>query len=285
MARSITVIKEQIRTQKNTESALSDLKFYEEGGSKTGIANLWAYTTAVVINLFEQLLDIFKTEIEESIAKGGAGTTPWLRERILEFQTGYNVEYDNGVVAYSEEDTDAQIITRCSVTEDGNRVIKAKVAKSDPPEALSTSEKTELEFYLNQIKFAGTQIDIVSKAADQLYIEAVVEYDGQYAGVIQDSVEESLEAYCENLSSDENFNGLIEVNAIVDAIQSTEGVKRVKVVEIGLRADGVVFASRSTIYNLTTGVNTLKQETDSGYVVPEASSGNTFSDKITYTAV
>ncbi len=281
MAREIAVIKAQIIAEKNAQTSLADLN----SPSQTAIWNLWAFITAVAISLFEQLLDVFKVDLEARIARAGAGTIPWLRDRILEFQSGDDVEYKDGVIAYPVVDITKQIITRCSVTQDGNRVVKAKVAKSEPPAPLSVDESTELEFYLNQIRFAGTQINIVNQDADFLAVSAVVEFDGQYASSIQDSVIAALTSYLANLSTVENFNGLIEVNEIETAIRSATGAKRVKLTEVAVRAYNQDFVDRNIVYSLSGGIDLLKFETIAGYAVEETESGETFTDSITYVAV
>lgn len=281
MAREIAVIKQQIIDEKNAQTSLVDLN----SPSQTAIWNLWAFITAVSINIFEQLLDVFKIDIEARISRAGAGTLPWLRDRILEFQSGGDVEYTDGVIAYPVVDTTLNIITRCSVTDDGNRVVKAKVAKSEPPAPLSAPEVTELQFYLAQIRFAGTQINIVNQAADFLAVSAQVEYDGQYASTIQTDVVAALDAYCVNLSTVDNFNGLIEVNAIESAILSAPGAKRVKLTEVAVRAFNQSFATRNIVYSLSGGVDLLKFETVAGYAVQETESGETFTDSITFVAV
>ncbi len=282
MARSIATIKEQIRQEKNNHPSISGFLFFEEGGSRTGIANLWAYITAVVMAIQEQLLDLKITDIESKIAKAGAGTLPWLRDRILEFQTGYNVTYSNGVVSYATIDTDKQILTRCSLKQAGNRIVTAKVAKSDPPEALSSTEKSELEYYIKQIGFAGTDILVVSETSDKMYLECNVYYDGQFASSIQGDVEDALNTFLENLSSAENFGGILKYTDVVDAIQAVSGVKDVLVNELSARANATAFADRSIVYKLSTGVNNRQYEATSGYLVEETTSGQGFSSKITY---
>lgn len=286
MARKIATIKGQIRAEKNNHAELTDLKFAEEGGSKVGFGNNVAYDIAACINILEQLLDVAKDEIDDSISKAGVGTVPWLRERILEFQKGDYVEFDSstGKVEYAVPNTSKQIITRCSVTQDGNRLVKAKVAKSDPPEKLSDSEKQELEFYIKQIQFAGTQINVVSEDPDLLYVEAEVYYDGQYSESIQTSVVTALQDYCENLSDADNFNGQVELNAVEEAIYAVAGVKRVKLIEVSARSATTGFGSRNVIFKLSTGTNNLKYSTSSGYIIEETTSGSTFTDKITFTA-
>ena len=281
MARNIETILQQEIDEKEDQAALDGLN----STSKTAIWRLLLFVHAAAINLLEQVWDIFRAEIEDSIETAGAGSAPWLRERILEFQEGDDVEYNNGVIAYPIVDTTKRIITRCSITQDGNRVVKAKVAKSDPPEPLDSDEQKELRFYLDQIKFAGTQINVISLNPDRLYVNAMIEYDGQYAAVIQSNVETALTNYCTNLSSIDNFNGIVENNAVVDAVQKAPGVKRVKINEIAIRQDDISFSSRNKLFDLSAGIDSLKLETNSGYIIPEDDSGHTFADSITYTAV
>lgn len=283
MARSVQTIKDQIKDAKNTQVPLADIKFKEEGGSAVGIANLWAYITAVCINVLEQLWDLMKFNIESSIAKAGAGTAPWLRERILEFQKGDNVIYSNGKVIYETVDETKRILTRCSVTQDGNRVVKAKVAKSDPPAALSGPEIAELEYYIDKIQFAGTQVNVVSLDADRLYVVAEVRYDGQYSESIHADVVAALDAYCAALSSIDNFNGIVYVNKVQDAIQAVNGVVWVKMQEVAYRPNATGWASRTKIFELATGIDQGKAETVSGYIIGETDPSHTFADTLTFT--
>lgn len=287
MARKIATIKTQIKVEKNKHPELNNLKFAEEGGSKVGIANNLAYDTAASINVLEQLIDVAKSELESLVAKAGAGSVPWLRERIMEFQKGDFVEYNSstGNVEYAVKDPAKRIITRCSVSQDGNRLVKAKVAKSDPPQKISPTEKTELEFYIKQFQFAGTEIKVVSEDPDLLFIEAEVQYDGQYSDSIQATVVTALQNYCKNLSSADKFNGDIELNAVEESIYAVSGVKRVKLIEVSARSATTGFVSRNVIFKLATGTNNLKYSSTSGYIIEETTSGNTFSDKITFVAV
>lgn len=283
MARSIETIKQQMLDTKATLSALSGLT----SNSQVSIFGNIFYVTAAEIAILEQLIDNYIENIETIINAQAIGSIPWLRAKILEFQYGDYVELNTNTfeIAYPTEDETKQIITRCSVKETGNLVVLAKVAKSDPPVALSGAEVTALEDYLDIIKPAGTQINVVSLTSDKLYIVGTVYYSGQYSSVIQDNVEAALESYMENLSSAENFDGIVRVLDIIEAIKSVEGVEDVNLTEIGARADTTLFASRTLVYKLSTGVNLREYETASGYIVEETTSGSTFADTLTYTAV
>jgi hypothetical protein len=280
MARTVQQIYIQIKAQKDAETSLSGLN----SPSNVAIYNLWMWLTAASIALLEQVLDIYQAAIEALIAKAGAGTVPWIRDQILKFQSGDNVEYNNGVVAYTTIDTTKQILTRCSVTQDTNRTINAKVAKSEPPEPLLSGEKTELEYYIKQIQFAGTQINVVSASSDKLYILAEIFYDGQFNSTIQSDVIAALDNYCSTLSSATNFNGTVIGAAIEALILGVPGVKDVDITQIAARADGDAFGSRTIIYDLPTSVNIKQYTTYSGYIIQETDSGHTFTDSLTFTA-
>jgi hypothetical protein len=283
MARSIATIKQQMIDTKATLSALSDLT----SDSQVSIFGNVFHVTATQIGVLEQLIDLYIEEIETIINAQAVGSIPWLRAKILEFQNGDYVELNTSTfaIAYPEIDEALKIITRCSVKETGNLVVQAKVAKSDPPVALSGLEITALEDYLDIIKPAGTQINVVSLTADKLYIFGTVFYSGQYSDVISDNVEAALNDYMTNLSSAENFDGIVRVIEIIDAIQAVEGVVDVNITEVGCRADTVAFASRTVVYKLSTGTNLREYTTVSGYIVEETESGSEFANTLTYTSV
>jgi len=283
MARSIEVIKQQMLDTKASLPALSGLT----SNSQVSIFGQIFFVTATNISVLEQLIDSYIEDIETIINAQAIGSAAWLRAKILEFQFGDFVELDTTTfeIAYPEVNEALKIITRCSVKETGNLVVQAKVAKSDPPVALSGAEQTALEDYLAIIKPAGTQINVVSLTSDKLYIVGTIYYSGQYSSVIQTNVEAALEDYMENLSSAENFDGTVTVLGIIDAIQSVEGVEDVNITEVGARANTTAFASRTVVYKLSTGVNLREYSTAAGYIVEETTSGQTFSDTLTYTAV
>lgn len=283
MARSIEVIKQQLVDFKETLTSLGELT----SNSQVSIWGNLLHTTAVQISILEQLIDAYIADLEATIAAQAIGSTPWIRAKILEFQYGDFVELDTTTfeIAYPEIDEAAKIITRCSVSESGNLIIQAKVAKSDPPVALSAGEQTALEDYLSIIKPAGIQINVISLTSDKLYVVGTIYYSGQYSSVIQTNVEAAITTYMENLSSAENFDGTVRLTEINDAIQAVEGVEDVNITEVGARADTVAFASRTVVYKLSTGVNVREYQTVSGYIVEETTAGSTFADTITYTPI
>lgn len=270
----------------DTKATLSALDGLTSDSQVSLFGNIF-HVTATQVGVLEQLIDLYIQEIETIINAQAIGSIPWLRAKILEFQYGDYVELNTStfVIAYPEVDEALKIITRCSVKEIGNLVVQAKVAKSDPPVALSGAEVTALTDYLDLIKPAGTQINVVSLTGDKLYVNGTIFYSGQYSDVIQTNVESALTDYMENLSSAENFDGIVRLSEVNDAIQAVAGVVDVNIIEVGARAHTVAFTDRTVVYKLSTGTNLREYTTVSGYIVEETESGYTFNDTLAYTSV
>jgi hypothetical protein len=265
MARSIAVIKQQIIDAKNSDPVLSAKLL---SSSQTSTWNLWAFITAVSINLHEQLWDIFKQEVEDIAAKVVPGTAEWLRARVFEFQ--YSSDPSNSqeislidfVPKYPVTDPALRIITSCSVIESGNRVL-VKVAKKNGLVLgpLNDNEIGALRTYIGKIKFAGTNVAAASSEADRIQVIADVFYNGQYSlDVIKPRVFDSIKNYFSNLS----FDGVVYIAKIQDAIQAVPGVVDVVVKNIVPRTNiqpPVAFNPASEFHN--------KYATSAGYVVPE----------------
>lgn len=282
MARQISEIKQELMDAKASVAALDNLT----STSQVSIFGNIFYVTAVEISILEQLIDAYIANIESIINEQAIGSTAWLRAKILEFQYGdyINLDTTTFAISYPTIDETKKIITRCSVKEAGNLIVNAKVAKSDPPEALTGGEVSALQGYIDVIKPAGTQINIVSLAPDKLYIAGNIYYNGQYSAVIQDNVEAAITTYMANLSSATNFNGSVKISSLIDAIQAVEGVTDVNLTEVDARAYTVDFDERTIIYSLSTGVNDREYSTYAGYIIEEDTTDETFADTIAYIA-
>lgn len=249
--------------------------------SSVALYRLFTFVVATCINLFEQTLDIFKTEIETIANEAVPGTDPWVRREALKFQYSATVpqviQLIDFVPGYPTVDLTLQIITRCSIKTMPNKVVAVKIAKSEPPAALSTPELNSFKSYLDKISFAGVQYNVVSLAADRLFLAADIYYDGAYAGVISDTVIAALTDFLANLP----FDGIVKVSKLVDAIQTVAGVTDVNIKDLAMRANSVSFGSKTY---LVQDYDTLivKYPTAGGYIIQEDTSGQTFADKLNF---
>jgi len=261
-----------------TKTALTTLN----SPSQTADYTLWKETIAYNMNIEEQLWDTYRDELNAAIALAAPGTAAWIQAQVFKFQysalTPQILQLINFAPSYTTVDTTLQIVTRCSVKTDLKKVVQIKVAKSEPPVALSALEYSSLTGYLNSIMFAGIGFGLISQASDKMYMVADVYYDGQYAATIQDDVETSIEAYLKAIP----FDGVMLLSDLQQAVKNTPGVKDIEIATVKCRPDATVLASASVIYDLATSINVQSWNTNAGYIVGETTPGSTLSDTITY---
>jgi hypothetical protein len=276
MARTVAQIKQSLLDAKNADPTLSTLT----STSQTAKWNLYYFIVASCIAIFEQLQDIFKTELE-TIASTAAPSTPqWTRNKVLKYQKGDVAQLNTTtyVIEYPIINTANQILTRCAVITAPNRTVLIKVAKSDPPTPVSVGELAELQSYVETFNPAGIAFTLINENSDKMEVAATIYYNGQYSAVISTNVVAALNSYMANLP----FNGVISTQAVVDAIQAVEGVISVSLARILVRKHSVAYGAGVTLYNLSTGVDAVQYQTIAGYVVQETTATHTFADTLSY---
>ena len=279
MARSIQTIVALLDAEQAAQTGLSGLN----SPSTTAIFKLWKYIVATQMFLQETLWDIYKAALELTISKAAVGTSAWLQDKVLKFQYDATTPQVLSVgsdfsVNYTTVDTTKQIITRAAVNRTAQRTVLVKVAKSDPPVALSGPELSSLNGYLDDICFAGVNYVATSLVSDKLYLKANVYYDGQYSSTISDAVISAVNVYLSALP----FDGKIKLSAIVDSIQSVTGVNDVVLEDVAVRADATAFASKTYMVQGNTTLIPLYQLA-AGYIIEETTASNTFTDTLTFT--
>ena len=282
MARSKESIRDLMDIAQAAESSLSGLN----NPSQTAVFNLEKDVIAQEMNLHEQLWDELRDDLETQIAAAPPASPAWIQAQVLKFQYDATnpqvLQLINFAPSYPVIDTDLQIVTRCSVKTDLNKIVKIKVAKSDPPATLAALEYSSLKGYLNNIMPAGVGFDLVNLDGDRLYVDAEVFYNGEYTSSIQSNVEAAINAYLANIP----FDGLVRISELEDSIQAVAGVTDVKLNTIKARPNTDPFASAIVIYDVTSatmGTNARIWDTVSGWIIEEDTVGETFADSITYT--
>ncbi len=244
MARDLEEIQASILLKKSeTESlnALEVLTTVEKdtlagltSSSKVAIWRLWVFIMAFAIWTFESLLDVFEEQINALIALNKIHTPQWYRERILEFQFGF--EFDRTVGAYVNDGLEtsevlaSQIISSASVEELAG-TLKMKIAKRDSQQLLSpltTEELAAFAVYIQKVKDAGTRLQIISRIPDDLRLQLDICFDplvlnGQgerLDGTNDNPVGEAINNYLYNLE----FNGEFVVDEMQEALKAVEGI-------------------------------------------------------------
>lgn len=280
MARSTATIQATMDAEQALQTDLTTLN----SPSQTAIYRLWKFITSTIINYLEQLWDIYKAELETQISAAAVGSNAWLQSKVMKFQYSASTPQvlavdSNFAINYPTIDTTLQIITRCSVTTTSQRVCLVKVAKSDPPVALSAPELSSLSGFLSDLNFAGVNYVAQSLTSDKIYIDADIYYNGQYASTISANVIDAINAYLVAIP----FDGKIKLMSLIDAIQGVTGVTDVVLRNIAIRADATAFANKTYLVQNKTSIIPLYQMY-AGYATEETTSGYTFTDTLVFIA-
>jgi hypothetical protein len=251
--------------------------------SRRAIWRLLTFVQASAILLLEQIIDVFTTENDLKISKAIPATASWINAKVLEFQYSATnpqiVQLVNFAPAYPVTDASLRLISRCSVvTTISNKVI-IKVAKNQPPTALTSTELSSLQSYVNNIGIVGVSYNCQSLPSDKLMIDAEIYYDGQYSTVISATVVDAINVFLSKLS----FNGVLKVSDIELAIRNVVGVNDVLLKNVKMRGDATAFNDGTFLIQNNTVISRLFP-TISGYVVGETTSGSTFTDKLIFIA-
>lgn len=280
MARSIAAIKLQLTETFKAQPELAQAN----STSRRAIWNLLLYVVAVGINIFENILDLFKTDIQ-TIADSSAAATPvWLQDKAFKFQYDATdpqiIQLIDTVPQYPVVDPTKRITTRVSVKTSLANEVMIKVAKNEPPEAFSSAELAAIQSMFNIIGTDGINYLVSSATSDKLFIDAEIYFDAQYAPIILSTITANITSFLSNLAT-VNFGGAVQVSDIENVIRNSEGVKDVILNQVRARADATAFASGTDLV-LNNQVISRLWNTVSGYIVPETTPGNTLADSLTF---
>lgn len=219
--RTLAEIQAAILAEKDTKPSLSGLN----NTSPTSIWRLWVYIVAYAIWIHEQFFANHVAEVETIAARAIAGTARWYQYYALQYQDGYLLEWDNTAFQYKYAtlDTAAQIVKLAAITENPTGGIIAKVAKvsGTTPEPLAAPELSAFISYMNEIKFAGTFLAVISENADDIKIYADLYYNGtQLLSNVKVAVESAINSYLSKLP----FDGIFQLSKLQDAIQNVPGI-------------------------------------------------------------
>lgn len=245
MARSKEEIKAQIIQAKENNSILSGANSV----SQTAFWRLFVELAAYAINIFEQIFDVFKSEVNKTVAEGIVGKTDWYAKKIKSFQLG-DVLNSNG--DYDIINTAKQIVTRVSVTEkdvdDRYRLI-VKVAKGNPPTKFTPEELSQFKQFVRNIKFAGVWVDYVSQEADEITKNITVYYKDIDEATALANVLAKEQEYLDNI----DFDGQFVRSKYIAYLETAVGVVSIEVDSLSATPEGGSPASIDQFYTAASG--------------------------------
>lgn len=269
MSRTIRDIYNESVGIRNKRMELSEFS----NDSKLSIINGITWITATMIYTFESLLDVFTVDISETLNSRINGTPKYYANALLSYQKGDQllVRDDGLAFGYASEDPEKKIVTQVSYSEsssdqniDNKLILKVATGHKGALSEIEAEDLAMITAYINQIKFAGTRIEVISRKGDVLIPRVTVYYDGAVMeSQIYDAIEEKLNDYIMNI----DFDAGIYVSKVWETIKSVEHVTDVWINPAAIPEQGVFLACYDTDGNLQPPVRIDRMShTSSGYV-------------------
>lgn len=242
MARTIEVIQQQIIDNLAIGGILvSNDKFSRR--------RIWTYVVAYCIWILENIMDVFKTEVNKTIAQKNPHTKNWYKNTVLAYLHGFVVDAKTlqyNLTGVSDAVVEAaQIVKYCAVA-DGNESLNIKIAKqvSGELQPLTASELAGLQDYMEDDKVgqkdAGVFINFINDPADNVQLTydvfvnpSVIDTTGVNILTGVKVVELAIHNYLKSIE----FNGLFAPQLLEDKLRDeVEGVELVKLRRANVKA-------------------------------------------------
>lgn len=244
MSRTINDIYKAAVEERNKRMELKEFN----SDSKVSILNGITWTFAAVIQSFEMLLDVFAIDISTVINNRVNGTPKYYANALLQYQKGDTlvVREDGLAFGYATVDETKRIITQVSYIEstqdenlDSMLILKVATGEQGKLAKIPEEEMQMINTYINQIKFAGTRISVISREGDVLVPKVTVYYDGAVTEAeIYDNIEAKLNEYIMNME----FDSSVYTSKILEVIKSAEHVTDVYIDSEDVAGQGIFLA-------------------------------------------
>jgi hypothetical protein len=226
MARTLTEIYTIAKECRNQYLELTEFK----NSSKMSVLDAFTWVSSACIWAFENIMDVFKVDLAKDLQNRINGTPAYYANALMKYQLGDElvISEDGTKFSYPTVDETKRIVTKVSYSEfqeDGfyDKSLLLKIATGQPGnyKRIENEELLLVRAYLNQILFAGTHATVVSRNGDVLIPRVTAYYDGAVSEEeVYGNIEKSLNDFIVNL----DFNGVVYVQKIIDAIQQADHV-------------------------------------------------------------
>lgn len=280
MARTLEYWQDIMLSKKQSFSNLSDLEVLTTNEtqnlqgltstSKVALWRLWIYIVAFCAFALDKLFDVFKQEVDATVAQNKVHNFLWYKEKALAFQYGdalvYESDYYNNDGKTISDIEQSKIVKRAAVIRkiaNGKGFLELKVAKlvGGVLQPLTEQELEAFSSYMFNVSDAGTYIVFVSLPPDDLKLDLEIFYDPQILwsdgsrkdGTNDTPIQGAINDYLQNLE----FNGEFTITGLVDYLQKTEGVKIPKVITADSKFGAFDYSNIYETYIARAGYMTL----------------------------
>jgi len=298
MARSVQTIQNSITTIFVAAMAAIGITINPPTWSRRNKQQVMINTFAIATAAFEQINDAYTENIENAIASASPQSYGWFQAMMLAFQFNSSVpqvvQYNTTTFAFSYPvvNTSYQVIAFASVTKGaaGTTNIKVAALVNGAPGDLDTAYPGALEAasaYSKIIGVPGLVYNVTSGAADRLFMQMDVYYNGLYSAVIQANVIAAINGYMQTQTATNPngipFNGVLTLSNLEAAIKAVPGVNDIiwgavyarkastippaydsLLVTANYNADGSIYSNTQLQRNWATAA---------GYIIPEDTTG------------
>lgn len=295
MARSVATIRDAMLADITADATLTSTITSTSG---TAVWRLMVYICAVLINLFEQAADLYRTNTDAAIKVKSMRDNKWLRKKVYEYQHGDNLSFNTTTfqIEYPTIDASKKIVKYCAVFNKyglnsnfgGQPGITVRAAKGATPTVLTSAEMDGLKTYVEHLVQPGVQVVVESDPTmipEYLIVIADVKYDPRYSSTVKTAVFDAMRAYLTTLDSED---GMFDVDSLFQAMNAVEGVRHITMEEVRYRTSGG--GSQLLFKSYPTGsiggiVGNPYVYTSGGVMIEETAAGSTWTDTITFVPI
>ena len=226
--------------------------------SKVAIWRLFLYVFAVGSWTVETLFDKLTIAIGTIMNAKRPHTLRWYAEESKKYQYGHELVWADSQYSYAVYDPDARIVKYAAAQEFNGKVI-LKVAKEvgSVKTALTTIEKDAFIAFWNAWRDAGTKLEVISLPADQLKVNIRIIRDRMVLNsnnsLMRDNSVFPITDAIASFGNAMEFDGILRLSKLVDAIQAAEGVSDVKLEKAWHKKSGGTYAEVDMFVNSYAG--------------------------------
>ena len=244
MARSLTEIYSTSKQIRDQYLELTEFK----NSSKMAILDAFTWVVSACIMVFETIMDTFQVDLAKELQNRINGTPAYYANALLKYQSGDElvINEEGTSFSYNTINEEKRIISKVSYSEYSSagfndKLLLLKIATGQPGayERLEANELLAIRSYVDKIKFAGTSINVVSRHGDVLVPRVTVYYDG---AVSEDEVYQNIENSLNEFIANIDFNGVVYVQRVIDAIQKAAHVLDVYISDSSSDHQGIFVA-------------------------------------------
>lgn len=252
MARTLTQIYTEAKEHRNQYLELTEF----QNSSKMSILDAITWVASACIWTFENILDVYKVDLAQDLQNRINGTAKYYANALMKYQSGdeLTMNDDGTAFTYPTIDEAKRIIKKVSYSEyqeegfyDKKLVLKIATGEPGAYQKISDAELLAIRAYFHQIAFAGTHATVVSRNGDILIPKVTVYYDG---AVVEDEVYSNIEKALNDFISKVDFDGMVYVQKVIDAIQQVDHVVDVYIDRDLVDSQGIFVAQYDDDNNL-----------------------------------